>query len=607
MLTLTDSSGSFTFPDMSSSIPASQNIAISSFNRDLQSSQDSSVDEDDHSDGEAQHCPHTTNMFYSQVTARFLRNSSEKEKEKKKEETFSCAPVSYINVCPNSNENGSKSQFTVHCADYTALSAINECGRMHLTSSYGELPQHATVRERTKRKKVKTRASKEKKVPLDKSQGLSRTRACTQLKVEKRGVDIGSYTTLFDASSFSGKSPTSNTSVKYKTTKKLDAPKSKKSDQTQAAIKKLNESRDDLSNSHVKSLLLEVDLERLKDKKIDQVRGHYVGWDSTNEKIFVAKKEEFAHGTSKIIYEAASFDIHSFEIDPSGILGIVGGKAGIESLCHEKSAVAYLTENSKQVTDSEYLLLPKKVTLSNSENQGIIMGDIGGTNLNLLITQDMPVRTKLGYGIRVFKAMRYLHKTNTVHRDLKPDNFVLRLNKNGKVQKDKKGRPLLSIIDLGNCYIEKNKEGKDVQKFRLEYMDPRFHCPELLEKMRKRGFPKDIDSYMAGMILINIFSGENINQFLERSFSEADNVGLVDFQTYSKNLLKWKNDYLNWPVWEQINENLIKQVVPQKQRAEIIKLLKSSIHPDPRKRPHEKKILQGLLKLEKQILTKIEN
>ena len=420
----------------------------------------------------------------------------------------------------------------------------------------------------------------------------------------KSDFQINSYSTVFDAPSFSNESAKSTGSLKLRKPKKLKAQSSIKP--AQKKTKTIKESSDDLSNSLVKLLLCQVDLNALKSQKIDQVEGHFVAWNSIDEEIVVAKKKAFAKGTSKKIYKAASFNTHTFGINPSRILGIIG-QQGIESLNHEKSAIEHLKSKTKGTLSSDYVLLPTKITLSRSGNRGVVTGDLGGKSLDQLIRKEMPVREKMGLGIQVFKALRFLHKKNIVHRDIKPDNFVLRMDRQGMIKKDDKGRPCISIIDLGNCYIPKTKEGKEIQKFRVEYMDPRFHSVEDLMKMLEKGFPSDIDSYMAGMILINIFSGDNVNQFLDRSVSEAGNKGVKDSVKYNENLLNWKNDYLNWPVWEEIKENLVNQLVPKEQRNKIIKLLQSSIHPDPRKRPSEKKILRALIKLENIILCKRGN
>ena len=102
-----------------------------------------------------------------------------------------------------------------------------------------------------------------------------------------------------------------------------------------------------------------------------------------------------------------------------------------------------------------------------------------------------PDEIAVDFLIQIFSAIDYLHSINIVHCDIKPENFVLKINKT---------KTELKLVDFGNIRRKpKDKERLNNFSGTREYM-----APEALENY---GFNEKVDEWAAGVIMYNILTG----------------------------------------------------------------------------------------------------
>ena len=102
-----------------------------------------------------------------------------------------------------------------------------------------------------------------------------------------------------------------------------------------------------------------------------------------------------------------------------------------------------------------------------------------------------PDEIAVDFLIQIFSAIDYLHSINIVHCDIKPENFVLKINKT---------KTELKLVDFGNIRRKpKDKERLNNFSGTREYM-----APEALENY---GFNEKFDEWAAGVIMYNMLTG----------------------------------------------------------------------------------------------------
>ena len=102
-----------------------------------------------------------------------------------------------------------------------------------------------------------------------------------------------------------------------------------------------------------------------------------------------------------------------------------------------------------------------------------------------------PDEIAVDFLIQIFSAIDYLHSINIVHCDIKPENFVLKINKT---------KTELKLVDFGNIRRKpKDKERLNNFSGTREYM-----APEALENY---GFNEKVDEWAAGVIMYNMLTG----------------------------------------------------------------------------------------------------
>ena len=158
------------------------------------------------------------------------------------------------------------------------------------------------------------------------------------------------------------------------------------------------------------------------------------------------------------------------------------------------TSLVYLAENSSKQKfaikriNKEKKTVNQKVLLKEAEIQG-------QTDLFEFLLKSplgyFPDEIAVDFLIQIFSAIDYLHSINIVHCDIKPENFVLKINKT---------KTELKLVDFGNIRRKpKDKERLNNFSGTREYM-----APEALENY---GFNEKVDEWAAGVIMYNMLTG----------------------------------------------------------------------------------------------------
>ena len=167
-----------------------------------------------------------------------------------------------------------------------------------------------------------------------------------------------------------------------------------------------------------------------------------------------------------------------------------------------------------------------------------------------------PDEIAIDFLIQIFSAIDYLHSLNLIHCDIKPENFVLKFDKN-KVE--------LKLVDFGNVRRKaKNKERLFNFCGTKEYMAP--------ETLESAGFDEKVDEWAAGLIMYNMLTGTD--PFISDSDSEyKDNIKFkeINFEYIKNEKLRNLNKKL-------LNRYMAKRISAKEALDEIVNIKNEMIY-----------------------------
>ena len=123
---------------------------------------------------------------------------------------------------------------------------------------------------------------------------------------------------------------------------------------------------------------------------------------------------------------------------------------------------------------------------------------------------------------QILSAMNYCHNMNILHRDLKPDNILIKKSENGLCR--------VKICDFGTSYIFKKGEKQKEAIGTLNYM-----APEVL----KEKYNQKCDLWSCGVIMYILLTGRK--PFVGRDDIEV--MSKILSNSYNKNLINKYNKY----------------------------------------------------------------
>ena len=162
-----------------------------------------------------------------------------------------------------------------------------------------------------------------------------------------------------------------------------------------------------------------------------------------------------------------------------------------------------------------------------------------------------PEQIAIDFLIQIFEAIDYLHSNeNLVHCDIKPENFVVKFNKENK--------PQLKLIDFGNS----RRKPKDKERLFNFVGTKEYTAPEALENT---GFNEKVDEWAAGIIMFNILTGAD--PFIDFNDNESDYIDNIKFKEIKFEYIK--NERLRELNKKLLNRYMVKRITAKEALQEL--------------------------------------
>lgn len=194
----------------------------------------------------------------------------------------------------------------------------------------------------------------------------------------------------------------------------------------------------------------------------------------------------------------------------------------------EKSINCYL-KKQLETADLSHVNTPKSVSEGQDHSLGIMTEVLDGTlEEYLLKNSNLNMEDRLKLVIQISTAVSQLHAIKIVHRDIKPDNFLI---------SEKEGKFHVKITDFGVSSRIEEDYRLPTSKFFQRIVDPRWH----LKPFPTYSFDLSSDIYQLGIVCFQIFTGINFQEWCSwQSFS------INKEEELAKALYEWKSTPENW-------------------------------------------------------------
>lgn len=246
-------------------------------------------------------------------------------------------------------------------------------------------------------------------------------------------------------------------------------------------------------------------------------------------------------------YLVANINPHSAEIalkSNDKAFGATTNVNDINQMLYEGIVDLHIMNLAKENPQNfSLILVPTSVSYLNNGLIGITSDKLDG-NLNKFFENQGRLSPEETFWIAALlaQAVEQLHDAEIVHRDLKLDNFMYKLNSEGQIETIKLG-------DFGLSLLLDPKEPQYTHaEIPLVHMDTRVYEVGSAEAKRKILAEPASDMYQLAISLLQLFSSESLQE-LKSSKKEYENrlMSQNAVSDYAHATELWKRNFSNWP------------------------------------------------------------
>jgi hypothetical protein len=221
-----------------------------------------------------------------------------------------------------------------------------------------------------------------------------------------------------------------------------------------------------------------------------------------------------------------------------------GNPAQLKELFAEKALNLYLKEQAK-VHDLSHVNVIKSAFLVNFNQVGMTSEIYQQGDLDQWLKQGvLTVAEKSTIVFQASKGVSQLHQIGVVHRDLKPDNILIR--------RDAGGRLFVKITDFGAASRTERVHRSISNLFFARYLDPHW---KIESNNLENRFSKAIDIYQLGMTICQIYTDHCVEEWIELQNQEMESFKRPgEVQAVADLLHEWKMHPDQWSALQKIDD-----------------------------------------------------
>lgn len=169
--------------------------------------------------------------------------------------------------------------------------------------------------------------------------------------------------------------------------------------------------------------------------------------------------------------------------------------------------------------DLSHVISIKSVRVINGNRVGIMSESCAGDIDRMISSRKekqlaLTEQEKINILTQMAKGVKQLHEVKVVHRDIKPNNFLYKIDADGKL--------MVKIADFGTSSLTEKSKRTSLEEFFLFSSDPAWHESKKKKVSLEAEFSPAWDVYQLGLTMCQILNGYTMKEWEDLQKKEMD-------------------------------------------------------------------------------------